>query len=426
LLGDIWTTIPLPVPGTRQSLSAAFELRSAIERASSDFTFDVRDVEYAADLRWWPAERAPVQIVIGERGLALVDAPGSARARFIGLRYASPHAYRRQFAWSVLTGPVVDAEDVDAGAVLDADATWHAEPLAGRAGALAAAARVRGVFDGASPKLDIAVGPRIVFAAGPDIDAALVLEYQRSRNPLGIGHSALLLGFEYAEHRREPRRGDHDHWASDRRASIDGAITTGAGESQRALGGLRLRFLSPVFAWRTRGVIDVDANVLTAAETDDLFYLYHAGLERVVGRHAAGVYFYHRSNHQLGQAGQVTNMNVLEFGAETDGWGLPGWGGSESRLGTIDARARVGALLDGSFGEERRWHVRGGVRWTASFRRPWEPFVQIEAEAGEIARRRAAVGLANGPTDLGIEYWRDDQLFSRDRRAVLVVARYGL
>ena len=33
--------------------------------------------------------------------------------------------------------------------------------------------------------------------------------------------------------------------------------------------------------------------------TDELYYLYHVGIEREGARHVAGLYAYHRSNHQL-------------------------------------------------------------------------------------------------------------------------------
>ena len=114
----------------------------------------------------------------------------------------------------------------------------------------------------------------------------------------------------------------------------------------------------------------------------------------------------------------MTSWNVVEAGVETDAY----------RRGAVlgrrlDARLRAGYLLDSSFGEDRRWHVRAGVRWTAPV--PWTvlPYVEGEAEEGDVQVRQAAAGLAfSSGLELSLAWLDDPQLFGPDPTALLGTA----
>jgi len=152
--------------------------------------------------------------------------------------------------------------------------------------------------------------------------------------------------------------------------------------------------------------------------------LYHLGLERPLQQNIAGFYFYHRSNHQLDHSNdRITSINVVEGGIETEGWHDEGDRHALERWGRLDARARLGYLLDSTFGEQRRWHVRGGLRW----RLPLgigrvRPFVAVEAEAGDVERQSYALGASLCDTlSVRVEYRHDEQYFANDRTALLLL-----
>jgi hypothetical protein len=148
-----------------------------------------------------------------------------------------------------------------------------------------------------------------------------------------------------------------------------------------------------------------------------------------VGHYLTGAYFLHRSNHQLAEPNDiVTSLNVLEAGMETREWYRIGPRPLRHAWGTLDWRGRLGYLIDSSFGEDVRWHLRGGLRWTPPVRlgRGTYPFVALWIETGDVERRIYSAGLSLPPAwDLELRYLVDEQLFSTDRDALLVVGRYG-
>ena len=116
---------------------------------------------------------------------------------------------------------------------------------------------------------------------------------------------------------------------------------------------------------------------------------------------------------------------MLELGGETRNWWRAGPREIRHAWGTLDGRFRVGYLLDSAFGEEQRWHLRGGLRWTLPIGGRVNPFVRIEGEFGDIQRESYALGVAvPSAWDFQIEYREDEQFFSEDRTALLGVARY--
>ena len=198
----------------------------------------------------------------------------------------------------------------------------------------------------------------------------------------------------------------------------------GAGDD-RTSGQLELRLLSPPFASRTRFVVDIEGNVLTADTRDELYYLYHVGFERERGAGLVGAYFYHRSNHQLQPNDLVTSINVLETGIETHGWRRPGRRQISDGWDHLDGRIRVGYVLDSEFGLDRRVNAFGGLRWTIVGRGPM-PFLSGLVEVGDVDRHALSLGISpSANLDLQLQYLDDEQLFSVDSSAVLLLARYG-
>lgn len=432
LVGDLWASLPWISPwGGRLRLDT--DLRTAIRGTRSDLAFIVRDVVYRVEAAWIPRalalRRSQVEFFVGQQGLALTDEEGDLAVRHAGLGWSSSRYHRFTpeaggHSTSLRVGRVFDQRSIDADWTVEGAArAWAAlgPGPGGRAQHLGFDLRVAGVVEGDRPRLDVSAGPRYALSLDDGITASLFLHWQRSRNPLGLGHDAWLMGFEYA---RGPRSGSP---AADTPApTIDGAVAVAAG-TQRRGGELRVRFRSPPAIGAAWVVAEIDAHLLGADDTHDLYYLYHVGGERPWGSSVAGVYFFHRSNHQLGRTNEtVTSINVMEFGMETPDWARIGTRTHDEPRGSWDARARVGLLLDSDFGRDRRWHVRGGVRYSLPILAGARPYAAIEVEAGDVRRQSYAVGSSlTSRLELQLEYRRDQQYFSRERGAWLVVARHG-
>jgi hypothetical protein len=428
LIGDLWTRLPLWRANEAGGVYLRLDLRTNIEGAS-DFTFDVRDLQYALDVGWRArfsrGRRNRYGALVGQRGVEAVDEDGQPRVRYFGVAFEhgdlldplDPRTSERRLDWSLAAGPVFEKREVDGDFVLRAGARWWLLRRPGRP-VLSLDGKLDGLVDGSRLDTDVSGGPTLSFFLPGGTVAAFSLHYQRSRHPLGIGHSAWLAGFHYS---------GGDGTPSPAAPSVHGLLAAGGGEDSRAAGRLRVRFVSPPFAHRYQGAISVDANVLTSDEPGELYYLYDVGLERRHDTFTLGAYFYHRSNHVLAEPGDgVTSINVLEAGVESMEWLRPGRRTPAAGWGRLDYRARVGYLLDSDFGEEHRWHARGGVRWRAPIDGPWQPYVALEAEAGDVERSSFTIGASpSRALDLRLELVEDDQWFAEDDRVALLGASYG-
>jgi hypothetical protein len=439
LLGDLWADVPFHL-GPRSSLFVDVDTRAVVEKTTQELTFLVRDLDYIIDVGWrgpvsWTGDR-PVSLFVGQQGKERVDADGQAYLRYAalgvesrGYRYfeEKPYcldancAHRNRWAeWRVAGGPVIQQREVEGDFVLHGNARFWPGPHRSRLVSMfRGEIRVNGFFDGGDFRSDVTLGPSLAVPVAGGRRFALFAHYQWSRNPLGIGSDAFLVGIDYAEGAagRPVERGAPE---------IGGILGAGLGDGGRRNAQMELRFVTPSFARHWYAVFDIEANVLTADDTGDLFYLYFVGLERFLGDFLTGAYFYHRSNHQLAEQNDtVTSLNVLEGGIETRDWWRAGPREIRHAWGTLDGRARIGYLLDSTFGEDRRWHLRGGVRWTLPLIAGLSPFVLLEGELGDIERQRYAVGVSVPRAwDFQIEYRDDEQYFSEDRTALLGVARY--
>jgi hypothetical protein len=421
LLGDLRADIPFAVSRHR-SFYLSLDALTAIEKASADFSFRVRELDYTleAGARAALPSGALVAAFAGRRGKERVDAEGEPFAAYLGCGIES-EGYRsgswsRPLEWHADASFVAARRDVEGTLLLRGDARWLR-----RTGTLAfgADARVEALAGGGSGiEADVEAGPRIDVGLAGGRRVALFAHYLRARNPLGVETSGVVLGFDYAE---GPVAGAGRRPAP---PDVSGNVAAGNGGGRTA-GRLEILVASPRFGTRYRAVLDVDANVLTAADTDELYYLYHLGIEGESGRRRIGIYAYHRSNHRLADPGAATaSMNVLEAGIETAGYDRPVARDAPSRLGTLDYRARAGAVAQSTGGVSSRWNVRGGLCWslpraTLSV----APFVRLEGEEGHVDRRAAAAGIAfRSGAALFIEWRRDDQYFSRDKSAWLLSA----
>lgn len=439
LIGDLWADVPFRL-GPRSSLFVDVATRVVVEKTTQELTFLVRDLDYIVDVGWrgpqsWAGDR-PVSFYVGQQGKERVDANGQPFLRYVGFGVES-HGYRyveeqpfcrtedcrhrnRWVEWRAAGGPVIRQTELEGDFVVHADARFWPGPRRSRwLSMFRGDARVNGFFDGSEFRADVTIGPSLAVPISGGRRFAVFAHYQWSDNPLGIGTDALLVGIDYAEGAagRPVKLGAPE---------IGGILSGGLGDGGRRYAQLDLRFVTPAFARYWHAVAQIETNVLTADDTGDLFYLYFVGFERFIGNFLSGAYFYHRSNHQLAEQNDfVTSLNVLELGGETRNWWRAGPREIRHAWGTLDGRFRVGYLLDSAFGEEQRWHLRGGLRWTLPIGGRVNPFVRIEGEFGDIQRESYALGVAvPSAWDFQIEYREDEQFFSEDRTALLGVARY--
>jgi hypothetical protein len=423
LIGDMQVHLPYRlVPAGPGVGYFDLEARTNIERADSEFAFEVRDVDYTLDVGYRGTRRSgrgPNPFAsIGQWGTQLVDADGEPWVRYasVGLESAG---FRRTDAgngsrYRVQLGPVLDDRQVEADALFRGEARFM---FAGRKLRFGLDARVETLFDGSSADSDLGVGPRMEFTDAAGRRYAVFAHYRDSENPLGLGASGVVVGVDFVEPEL-PRDGL-------RPPGVDGGLGTGGGEGRLA-GLFRMRLRSPPFGDDLVAVAAIEGNILTADDTGDIYWWYYFGLERLRERGLVhGVYFYHRSNHQLAEPNdRITYINVIEVGSETPEWGRAG-AHDGALWGWLDVRLRAGYQTNGSFGEDRRWHLRPGLRVAPWAARGVSPFLHAEAEFGDIERRQLALGVAWRQLDVRVEYRRDEQSFSRDDDAVLLLAEIG-
>jgi hypothetical protein len=274
------------------------------------------------------------------------------------------------------------------------------------------------VLEGEDTESDLTVGPFFEIPAG-DLLVRAFAAYLRHDTPLGLGLEGAQVGLRFED--REPGRLEGGGARLD--GDVSGRIGIGLGDAQRA-GRMQIVAESPRWRERWRVAADVDGQTLSGADPGDLFYRYTVGAERFLEgqRHLVGAYFYHRSGHRLGEPGDtVTSWNVVELGYETDDY-RRGAGTASSWVG-LDWRVRVGYLLDSSFGEDVRWHARGGARFTVPVAWTAVPFVESEIEEGDVRAAHAAAGFAfPSGLELAVSWLEDEQLFGPDSSALLGTA----
>jgi hypothetical protein len=241
-----------------------------------------------------------------------------------------------------------------------------------------------------------------------------------SEHPLGLGAEGLLAGFDLAQ-------GPVAAGPRPTPPEIRGWLSAGGGDGGRGTAGVDLRVDSPPFLGGAYGEIEVEANVLSGEDVNDLYYVYDAGIAHPLReRWRVGGWFHHRSGHVLDASASVTSLNVLEAGIETSGWRAAEPGVDLGRAGAIDLSARAGWLLDSSFTDGVSWHARGGLRWATP---PWRGarlYTLAAAERGGAEGSRYGIGaLLPRGWDVRVEAGHDEQLQSADDRGIFAIATLG-
>lgn len=403
-IGDINVEVPFRI-GKKSKLYFAMDTTTVIEKTTSDFTFIVRDVLYRADVG---TRIGPWSLFAGQTGRILVDSPGHGYMRYLGGGWETAGQ-----AWDLgfSAGLVLDDQRIDADGFARGKVAWRKPWRNFRVGFDLS---VDGLVSSSDFDADYRGGPRIGFVLPGGRSADLFVHYLDGNNPLGLQLSGVLAGIDLLE----APTGDLKPVAGNG-GDIDGTIALGGG-SDLAFGRMRMRVVSPSFAGDWRALIEVDGNVLRGDDNDELYYLYHVGVEKRRASLSAGAYYYHRSNHLAATANDtVTSINVLEAGLETGRYGR-----FRENSG-LDWRVRAGYLVDSAFGEEERWHVRGGIRYLLHTGTRWSPFLELEGEAGDVNRTVARAGVLHGSgPGFHLEYLDEDQFFGADKTAWLLQATY--
>jgi hypothetical protein len=421
LVGTVAAELPFVEVGPWRVFTSVRAV-TAIESASSDFTFLVDQVSYGLSFgaRRELAGHGAVEVFAGEQGFVLVDAPGGARVRLVGTAWESRnfHAVSPALGWSgrASLAAVIEHRDVDAFAVATGAVRFLGRATQGGRVAIGADATADALL-GKDGGADYSIGPRVEFDLGADRRFGLFVRWLHGGNPLGLGTDGLLAGFDVAE-------GVHPGGARPTPPEIAGLCAAGAGDDGRGLARVELRAASPPFFRGTYFEIEVDGNVLTSGDANDLFYLYDVGVAQPFTSWRAGVWFHHRSNHIANALNATVNsINVLEAGVESAGWNRAEPGVALGRAGAIDAQVRAGWLIDSTFGQDASWHARGGLRWASPELGSARIYLSMALERGDVSGSDYALGtLLPRGWDLRVEVLHDEQLFSVDRRARLAVA----
>jgi len=421
MIGTVAAELPLAEAGAWR-VFASFSAVTAIEKSTDNFTFLVDQVSYdAAFGARRPLEgKGAIEVFAGEQGESRVDAAGRARVRVLGVAWESAgyHGGFGPFGWSerVAVSGVVEHHGVDAVASVAGEVRYLGSISKNRRVGLGAVATVDALF-GEDDGVDVTIGPRVEFDWTGDRRMGVFVAWLHGENPLGLSTEGVLAGFDFTQ-------GVHADGTRVTPPQISGLAAAGAGSGGRGVARLDIRVATPPFLSGTVAEVEVDGNVLTASDLNDLYYLYDVGVAHPFAAWRAGGWFHHRSNHALDAFNpEVTSINVLEGGVESAGWDRAEPSQPLGRFGDLDAQLRAGWLIDSAFGEDTAWHARGGVRWASPPFGAARAYVSAQLERGDVAASSYAAGfLLPRGWDVKVEFRHDEQLYSVDDRPRVVVA----
>ena len=421
LVGSVAAELPLAEAGAWR-VFASLSAVTAIEKATENFTFLVDQVGYGAAVgARRPLEgKGAIEVFAREQGVNLVDAAGRARVRVLGFAWESG-GYRGAygpFGWSerIAVAGVVEHHGVSAVASAAGEVRYVGPIAKSRRVGLGAVATVDALL-GDDDGVDITIGPRVEFDLTGDRRMGIFVSWLHGGNPLGLATDGVLAGFDFAQ-------GLHADAARVTPPEISGLAAAGVGSGGRGVARLDIRVATPPFLGGTVAEVEVDGNVLTASDLNDLFYLYDVGVAHPFAAWRAGGWFHHRSNHALDSYNpEVTSINVLEGGVESEGWNRAEPSQPLGRFGDLDAQLRAGWLIDSAFGEDSDWHARGGARWASPPLGATRIYISAQLERGDVSGSwySAGVLLPRG-WDVKVEFRHDEQLYSADQRARVAVA----
>jgi len=421
LVGSVSAELPLAQAGAWR-VFAGFSAVTAIAKSTENFTFLVDEVTYGAVVgARRPIEgRGAIEVFAAEQGAQLVDDAGRARVRVLGAAWESG-GFRGAFGpfgWSerIAAAGVVEHHGLDAFATAAGEVRYLGAIAKNRRVGLGAVAAVDALF-GDDGGADFTIGPRLEFDLTGDRRMGLFVKWLHGGNPLGLSTDGVLAGFDFAQ-------GLHADGTRVTPPEISGLAAAGGGSNGRGVARLDIHVATPPFLGGTVAEVEVDANVLTASDLNDLFYLYDVGVAHPFSAWRAGGWFHHRSNHVLdGVNPEVTSINVLEAGVESSGWNRAEPSQPLGRFGALDAQLRAGWLIDSAFGEDAAWHARGGARWASPELGPTRIYLSAQLERGDVSASSYAAGvLLPRGWDVKVEFRHDEQLYSVDQRAELAVA----
>ncbi|MEW5806352.1 MAG: hypothetical protein AB1756_03250 [Acidobacteriota bacterium] len=413
----------------RNEKSAFLNLLVNHSVSEDGLSFMVKDIDYQITVgaRDYLTKKLIVSAFISQQGTEKIDYEGSPFIRFLGFSIESSNyrnfASERGLAWRGELGGIFKTREVDGEITFKGDVRYNF--LSMEKLVYGADFRIDSLINDFNTSNDWLIGPRISLRGSSSNIPSIYIYYLNSNNPLGIGDDGFILGFDY---RRKIADGNFKFDIPE----IHGNISAGAGEG-REEGRLGLKFQTPAFKkpFEFRLSFDIDTFLLTGKDTGELYYFLTGGLEREKIGLVHGIYFYHRSNHQLAEPNiDITYLNVLELGVASRGWDRENihdgfWMdiGSHEKRTIFNFMARAGCIIDSAFGEKRRWNLRGGMRIDLPFpSSKFSPFLLAIWEGGDVSRREIGFGIRT-PLDFDvlIEYKKDGQYFGEDNDAFLFV-----
>lgn len=393
-------------------------------------SFKVYDTDYQITLgaRDYFTRKIIISAFMSQQGTERADAEGSPYIRFIGFSMESSD-YRKYKAdqglyWYSEIGAIFKKREVEAEITFKADLRWNY--LVTDRASYGLDFKIDSLIDDFNTSNDWFLGPRISFCSDCPISPSIFLYYINSNNPLGIGEDGFILGFDYRDKKKS-------NGFKKILPEINGNLSAGVGEGREDFH-FGLKFRSPNLSSQKsmQVVFEFDQHMLTASETGDLYYFLFGGLEFLWIDLVPGAYFYHRSNHQLGEPNDhITSRNVFEVGISTKGWdrknisdGCRIHVGFQKNPALFNFLLRGGYLISSKFGETRRWNIQSGARFDFPFEENrYSAFFSAFWEGGEVSRKEFHLGIRTPlDLDLSIVYKKDEQYFAKDKDLFLLEA----
>ncbi len=405
-------------------------LTNTISKIENDFSFKVHDLDYRITIgaRDYLTRKLIVSAFLAQQGVEKVDSEGSPFIRYVGFAMESAD-YRdlraeRGTSWHGEIGAIFKNRDVSGEMTFKGDVRFNYFSTDQLTYGLDFS--IDSLINDFNTSNDWKLGPRITFCNGCSSAPSAFVYYMNNKNPLGFGDDGFFVGVDYRE---KAYNGSYGIILPD----IEGTLSAGAGQG-REESRCSLKFRTPSFrnVSSLRIAFDIDAFILTGDDTGNLYYLLTGGLEREWKNVLQGAYFFHRSNHQLAEPGDsIHSVNILEVGISSKGWERRNlMDGQTIEIGSLDGKAvlnflaRAGFLINSSFGEERRWNLKCGLRIDFPFEKSkFSPFLSAFWEGGDASRKEFTAGFRTPlDVDLSFQYKKDEQYYGEDDDAFLILA----
>ncbi len=405
-------------------------LTNTVSKVENDISFKVRDLDYRITIgaRDYLTRKLIVSAFLSQQGVEKVDSGGSPFIRYVGFSMESED-YRdaqaeRGTSWYGEIGAIFKNRDVSGEMTFKGDVRFNY--LSTERLTYGLDFSIDSLINDFNTSNDWKLGPRITFCNGCSSAPSAFIYYMNNKNPLGFGDDGFFVGVDYREKAYD---GSYKIILPD----IEGTLSAGAGQGrEESRCSLRLRTPSFGESLDLRITFDIDTFILTGDDTGNLYYFLAGGLEREWKSVLQGAYFFHRSNHQLAEpSDRINSVNIIEVGVSSKGWESKSiMDGHTIGIGTLDGRAvlnflaRAGFLINSTFGEERRWNLKGGLRIDFPIDKSgFTPFLSAFWEGGDASRKEFTAGFRTPlDIDLAFQYKKDEQYYGADDDAFLILA----